>query len=167
MTPRDGRWSGPRRLAVGVMGLVYGILSRVSRLALRHLPQVDGLPVLLGSGAGPLDRRYLEAALEVLREHAPSRLSRMHRCVLAIFITRQPAVHGHYSRMTGTCTLDSTRLQADDAHQTAAAMVRAATEAWLWRAGRGRDPVDEGRILALSDRDRLQLLRRVSSLARS
>jgi len=50
---------------------------------------------------------------------------------------------------------------------TAAAMVRAATEAWLWRAGRGRDLEDESRLLDLSDLDRLLLLRRVSAPARS
>lgn len=69
--------------------------------------------------------------------------------------------------MTGTCTLDATRLESDDPRVTAAAMVRAATEARLWRAGRGRDLEDESRLLVLSDLDRLQLLRRVSAPTRS
>jgi len=168
LRPSRGERGGPsRRLGIGVSGLVYAVFSRLSRLALPHLPEVDGLPVLLGSGAGPVDRGHLEAAVQVLREHAPSRLARLHRHVLAIFVARQPGVHGHYSRMTGTCTLDATRLESDDPRVTAAAMVRAATEARLWRAGRGRDLEDESRLLVLSDLDRLQLLRRVSAPTRS
>jgi len=168
LRPRRGARGGPsRQLGIALSGLVYAVLARLSRLALRHLPQVDGIPVILGNGTGPMDRGHLEAALQVLREHAPSRLARLHRHVLAIFIARQPGAHGHYSRMTGTCTLDSTRLESDDPRVTAAAMVRAATEAWLWRAGRGRDLEDESRLLDLSDLDRLLLLRRVSAPARS
>jgi hypothetical protein len=164
---RGERGGASRRLGIAVSGLVYAVFSRLSRLTLRHLPEVDGLPVLLGSGASPVDRGHLEAALQVLREYAPSRLARLHRHVLAIFVARQPGVHGHYSRMTGTCTLDATRLESDDPRVTAAAMARAATEAWLWRAGRGRDVEDENRLLDLSDLDRLLLLRRVSAPTRS
>jgi hypothetical protein len=41
------------------------------------------------------------------------------------------------------------------------AMVRSATEGWLWRSGRGRSRHDEARILAVSELTRLHFLRRV------
>jgi hypothetical protein len=44
----------------------------------------------------------------------------------------------------------------------AAAMVRCATERWLWRSGRGRSHDDEARILEVSEVARLHLLRRAA-----
>jgi hypothetical protein len=41
----------------------------------------------------------------------------------------------------------------------AGAMVRCATEGWLWRSGRGRSRDDEARILAVSELARLHFLR--------
>jgi hypothetical protein len=81
--------------------------------------------------------------------------------VLGIFLSRQPEAHGHYSRITGTCTLDLERLAEETPIETAAALVRCATEAWLWRGGRGRAPNDEYRILAISQRAGRHFVRRL------
>jgi hypothetical protein len=73
---------------------------------------------------------------------------------------RRPPAHGYYSRITGTCTLDVDALQRDTSVEIAAAMVRCATESWLWRSGRGRSRADEARILETSELARLHFLQR-------
>jgi hypothetical protein len=93
-------------------------------------------------------------------------MERLRRNVLGIFLARQPAAHGHYSRITGTCTLDLERLAGETSLETAAALVRCATEAWLWRAGRGRAFDDEFRVLALSERAGRQFVSRLRPKAR-
>jgi hypothetical protein len=80
--------------------------------------------------------------------------------VLGLFLTRRPAAHGHYSRITGTCILDLDRLGSASAAEVAAALVRCATEGWLWGSGRGRTAADEERILAISELARRQFLDR-------
>jgi hypothetical protein len=85
--------------------------------------------------------------------------------VLSIFLTHRPRGHGHYSRITGTCILDLDQLAAATPAEVAAALVRCATEGWLWRSGRGRSPADEVRILAISEEARRNFLER--ALARS
>ena len=150
-----------RRLALLITASLHTVVSRASGLALGGLPRVGGIPVLRGPGAGPAIRAKLEAALALLDEVAPGRLSRLRRHVLGIFLARQPHAHGHYSRITGTCTLDLERLAEETTVETAAALVRCATEAWLWRAGRGRAPEDEDRILAIGELARRQFVRRV------
>ena len=159
LTPR-------RRLALIVTATLHGVVSGVSGIALGGLPRVGGIPVLRGPGAGPAIRSKLEAGLTRLQETAPGRLSRLRRHVLGIFLARQPRAHGHYSRITGTCTLDLERLAEQTPTETAAALVRCATEAWLWRAGRGRSPDDEDRILALGELARLAFVRRAQVATR-
>jgi hypothetical protein len=155
-----------RRLALMVTATLHGVVSGVSGIALGGLPRVGGIPVLRGPGAGPAIRSKLEAALGVLQEVAPGRLGRLRRHVLGIFLARQPRAHGHYSRITGTCTLDLERVAEETPLETAAALVRCATEGWLWRAGRGRSPGDEDRILALGELARLAFVRRARAAAR-
>lgn len=159
LTPR-------RRLALVVTSTLHAVLSGLSGVTLGGLPRVAGIPVLRGPGAGVASRAKLEAALELLQDRAPGRMSRLRRHVLAIFLVRQPRAHGHYSRITGACTIDLERLAEDTAIETAAALVRCATEAWLWRAGRGRAPTDEDRILTLGERARRQFVHRVRSSPR-
>jgi hypothetical protein len=154
-----------RRLALLVTATLHSVVAGLSGLALSGLPRVAGIPVLRGPGTGPALRAKLEAALTLLHESAPGRLGRLRRHVLGIFLSRQPYAHGHYSRITGTCTLDLERLAEETPVETAAALVRCATEAWLWRAGRGRAPEDEDRILALGERARQQFVRRVQAAA--
>ena len=149
-----------RRLALMVTTTLHGLMSGLSGLALAGLPRVGGIPVLRGPGAGPAIRAKLEAALALLDESAPGRLGRLRRHVVGIFLARQPRAHGHYSRITGTCTLDLDRLAEETPLETAAALVRCATEAWLWRAGRGRAPDDEDRILALGELAGREFVRR-------
>ncbi len=149
--PVTGALSARRRLSLMITTTLHGLVSGISGLALGGLPRVAGIPVLRGPGAGPAIRAKLEAALALLEEAAPGRLERLRRHVLGIFLARQPRAHGHYSRITGTCTLDLERLAEDAPVETAAALVRCATEAWLWRAGRGRAPEDEDRVLALGE----------------
>jgi len=155
-----------RRLALIVTATLHGMVSGVFGLALGGLPRVGGIPVLRGPGAGPAIRSKLEAALMLLEGTAPGRLDRLRRHVLGIFLARQPRAHGHYSRITGTCTLDLERLAEETTLETAAALVRCATEARLWRAGRGRSPDDEERILALGELARLACLRRAQVATR-
>jgi hypothetical protein len=143
--------SARRRLALLVTTSLHALVSGVSGVALGGLPRVAGIPVLRGPGAGPAIRAKLEAALALLEEVAPGRLGRLRHHVIGIFLARQPRAHGHYSRITGTCTLDLERVAEETPLETAAALVRCATEAWLWRAGRGRAPEDEERILALGE----------------
>ncbi|HUF34457.1 MAG TPA: hypothetical protein VMN37_00840 [Gemmatimonadales bacterium] len=158
LTPR-------RRLALMVTATLHTFVSGVSGLALGGLPRVGGIPVLRGPGAGPAIRAKLEAALTLLEDAAPGRLARLRRHVLGIFLARQPRAHGHYSRITGTCTLDLERLAEETPLETAAALVRCATEAWLWRAGRGRAPEDEDRVLALGELAGREFVRRVQAAA--
>ena len=158
LTPR-------RRLALMVTTTLHTVVSGMSGLALGGLPRVGGIPVLRGPGAGPAIRSKLEAAIALLDEVSPGRLGRLRRHVLGIFLARQPRAHGHYSRITGTCTLDLERLAEETTVETAAALVRCATEAWLWRAGRGRAPEDEDRILAIGELARRDFVRRVRSAA--
>ena len=47
--------------------------------------------------------------------------------------------------------------------EVAAALVRCATEGWLWRSGRGRTPADEARILAISEMARRNFLLRAGA----
>ncbi|MBA3556763.1 MAG: hypothetical protein H0W29_18690 [Gemmatimonadales bacterium] len=157
-----GERIGPRRrLALAVTSALHAVLTRISGRTLGGLPRVAGIPVLRGPGAGPASRAKLEAGLELLADAAPGRKNRLRANVLGIFLARQPSAHGHYSRITGTCTLDLERLAGENSIETAAALVRCATEAWLWRAGRGRATDDEYRILALSERAGRQFVRRV------
>jgi hypothetical protein len=102
----------------------------------------------------------LEAALEFLEHISPGLRKRLQRHVTGLFLMRQPPVHGYYSRITGTCTLDLNALDRESPAEVAAAMVRCATEGWLWRSGRGRSRHDEARILTLSELARLHFLRR-------
>ena len=155
-----------RRLALMVTTTLHGLMSGVSGMALAGLPRVGGIPVLRGPGAGPAIRAKLEAALALLEEAAPGRLVRLRRHILGIFLARQPRAHGHYSRITGTCTLDLERLAEETPLETAAALVRCATEAWLWRAGRGRAPEDEDRVLTLGELARHRFVRRAQVTTR-
>ncbi len=75
------------------------------------------------------------------------------------FLMRQPPAHGYYSRIAGTCTLDPDALDRESPAEVAGAVVRCATEGWLWRSGRGRSRDDEARILAVSELARLHFLR--------
>jgi hypothetical protein len=140
-----------RRLGLLVTTSLHAVVTGLSGLAIGGLPRVGGIPVLRGPGAGPAIRAKLETALRLLDDAAPGRLNRFRRHVVGIFLARQPRVHGHYSRITGTCTLDLERVAEATPLETAAALVRCATEAWLWRAGRGRAPDDEDRVLALGE----------------
>jgi hypothetical protein len=164
---RYGERIGPRRrIALAVTTTLNALVERVSGLTLGGLPRVAGIPVLRGPGAGPASRAKLEAAIETLSSAAPGRMDRLRRNVLGIFLARQPSAHGHYSRITGTCTLDLERLAGETSLETAAALVRCATEAWLWRAGRGRGFEDEYRILSLSERAGRQFVARLRPVAR-
>lgn len=154
-----------RRLALLVTTTLHTLVTWLFGMALKGLPRVEGIPVLRGPGAGPAIRAKLEAALALLEEVAPGRLGRLRHHVLGIFLARQPRAHGHYSRITGTCTLDLERVAEETPVETAAALVRCATEAWLWRAGRGRAPEDEDRILALGELARRQFVARARPTA--
>jgi len=157
-----GERIGPRRrLALAVTDSLHALVSRVSGLALAGLPRVAGIPVLRGPGAGQASRAKLEAGIALLQDTAPGRMDRLREHVLGIFLSRQPEAHGHYSRITGTCTLDLERLAEETPIETAAALVRCATEAWLWRGGRGRAPNDEYRILSISQRAGRHFVRRL------
>ena len=156
-----GERIGPRRrLALAVTTTLHALVSRVSGLALAGLPRVAGIPVLRGPGAGLASRTKLEAGIALLEGTAPGRMDRLRDHVLGIFLSRQPEAHGHYSRITGTCTLDVDALHRESAVEVAAAMVRCATEGWLWRSGRGRSRPDEARILQVSELARLHFLQR-------
>lgn len=159
---RYGERIGPRRrLALAVTTTLHALLARLSTLTLGGLPRAGGLPVLRGPGAGAASRAKLEAGLALLAAAAPGRMRRLRANVLGIFLARQPRAHGHYSRITGTCTLDLERLAGETSIETAAALVRCATEAWLWRGGRGRAQDDEYRILAISEQAGRQFVRRI------
>jgi len=152
-----------RRLSLAVTNGLHQLILAGSGLALGGLPRAGGIPVLRGPGTGPEDRERLEAALELLARISPGLRERLQRHVLSLFLTRRPAAHGHYSRITGTCILDLDQLGSASAAEIAAALVRCATEGWLWRSGRGRTPADEERILAVSEHARRHFLERARS----
>ena len=149
-----------RRLSLGVTAALHLIVAGVAGVALAGHPRVGGIPVLRGSGTGPDCRAHLEAALNLMDRVTPGLRSRLQRHVTGLFLMHQPPVHGYYSRITGTCTLDLDALDRESPAEVAAAMVRCATEGWLWRSGRGRSRDDEARILAVSELARLHFLRR-------
>jgi hypothetical protein len=149
-----------RRLSLAVTDGLHRLILGGSSIALSGLPQAGGIPVLRGAGTGPEARDRLEAALELLARVAPGLRERLQRHVLGIFLTRRPRNHGHYSRITGTCILDLDEVAIGSPADIAAALVRCATEGWLWSSGRGRTAPDETRILAISEMARRNFLER-------
>ena len=149
-----------RRLSLGVTAGLHRIVAGLAGVALAGHPRAGGIPVLRGSGTGPDSRAHLEAALDLLERISPGLRARLQRHVTGLFLMRQPPGHGYYSRITGTCTLDLDALDRDSPVEVAGAMVRCATEGWLWRSGRGRSRDDEARILDVSELARLHFLRR-------
>ncbi len=149
-----------RRLSLGVTASLHRLLAALAGVALAGLPRAGGLPELRGAGTTPAARAQLESALALLGTLSPGLRGRLQRHVTGLFLMRRPPVHGYYSRITGTCTLDVDALQRDTSVEIAAAMVRCATESWLWRSGRGRSRADEARILETSELARLHFLQR-------
>jgi hypothetical protein len=149
-----------RRMSLGVTAGLHRLVAGLAGVALAGHPRAGGIPVLRGKGAGPDCRAHLESALSLLDSLSPGLRTRLQRHVTGFFLMRQPPVHGYYSRITGTCTLDLDALGRESPAEVAGAMVRCATEGWLWRSGRGRSRQDEARILALSELARLHFLRR-------
>jgi hypothetical protein len=157
----SGRGLGfTRRLSLAVTASLHRILAALAGVALAGLPRAGGLPVLRGGGTAPDARARLEAALGLLGRLSPALRKRLQRHVTGLFLMRHPPAHGYYSRITGTCTLDVEALQRESPVEIAAAMVRCATEGWLWRSGRGRSRADEARILEVSELARLHFLQR-------
>jgi hypothetical protein len=161
-TARPPQLSLQRRLGLTLTAVLHALLAGCSGVALRGLPRLDGLPVLLARKTSPETRQHLQAALSILARVSPSRRDRLKRHVLGLFIAQAPRAHGHYSRITGTCTLDLARFTLESPDETAGLLVRCATEAWLWRSGLGRTEEGERRLLILSDRARRQFLRRLA-----
>jgi hypothetical protein len=152
---------GPaRRLSLAVTSGLHRVLASLAGVALAGLPRAGGLPVLRGGGTAPDAQAQLESALTLLGRLSPGLRERLQRHVTGLFLMRRPPAHGYYSRITGTCTLDVDALQRESPVQIAAAMVRCATEGWLWRSGRGRSRADEARILEVSELSRLHFLSR-------
>jgi hypothetical protein len=149
-----------RRISLAVTDSLQRLVLGGSSLALGGLPRAGGIPVLRGAGTGPEARDRLEAALELMARVSPGLRERLQHHVLSIFLTRRPRGHGHYSRITGTCILDLDELAIGSPADIAAALVRCATEGWLWRSGRGRTAPDETRILAISEMARRNFLHR-------
>jgi hypothetical protein len=149
-----------RRLSLAVTAMLHGILAALAGVAIAGLPRAGGLPVLRGGGTAADARARLESALTLLGHLSPGLRKRLQRHVTGLFLMRRPPAHGYYSRITGTCTLDVDALQREGPVEIAAAMVRCATEGWLWRSGRGRTRADEARILEVSERARLHFLER-------
>lgn len=149
-----------RRLSLAVTTGLHRILAGLAGVALAGLPRVGGLPVLRGGGTAADARERLEAALNLLGRLAPGLRLRLQDHVTGLFLMRRPPAHGYYSRITGTCTLDVHALQRESPVEIAAAMVRCATEGWLWQSGRGRSRADEVRILQVSEDARLHFLER-------
>ena len=149
-----------RRLSLAVTAGLHRVLAALAGVALAGLPRAGGLPVLRGGGTAPDARARLEAALALLSQLSPGVRERLQRHVTGLFLMRRPPAHGYYSRITGTCTLDVEALQRETSAEIAAAMVRCATEGWLWRSGRGRSRADEARILEVSEQARLHFLQR-------
>jgi hypothetical protein len=158
--PGEERLNLRRRISLGVTAGLHRVVAGLTGVALAGHPRVGGIPVLRGHGAGPDCRTRLESALGLLDRLSPGLRTRVQRHVTGLFLTRQPPAHGYYSRITGTCTLDLDALGRQSPAEVAGAMVRCATEGWLWRSGRGRSRHDEARILALSELARLHFLRR-------
>ena len=158
---RRGPGMGPaRRLSLAVTSGLHRVLASLAGVALAGLPRAGGLPVLRGGGTAPDARAQLESALTLLGRLSPGLRERLQRHVTGLFLMRRPPAHGYYSRITGTCTLDVDALQRESPVEIAAAMVRCATEGWLWRSGRGRSRADEARILEVSELSRLHFLSR-------
>lgn len=149
-----------RRLSLAVTAGLHGLLTALAGVALAGLPRAGGIPVLRGAGTAPDTRNRLETALTLLGRLAPGLRQRLQRHVTGLFLMRRPPAHGYYSRITGTCTLDVEALQRESPVEIAAAMVRCATEGWLWQSGRGRSRADEARILEVSELARLHFLSR-------
>jgi hypothetical protein len=149
-----------RRLSLAVTAGLHRILAGLAGVALAGLPRAGGIPVLRGGGTAPDSRDRLETALTLIQQLSPGLRKRLQRHVTGLFLMRRPPAHGYYSRITGTCTLDVAALQRESPVEIAAAMVRCATEGWLWRSGRGRSRADEARILEVSEQARLHFLRR-------
>jgi hypothetical protein len=157
--PESGAGIG-RRLSLAVTATLHRMLATLAGVALAGLPRAGGLPVLRGGGTAADTRARLESALSLLDRLSPGLRQRLQRHVTGLFLMRRPPAHGYYSRITGTCTLDVDALQRESPTEIAAAMVRCATEGWLWRSGRGRTRADEARILEMSERARLHFLQR-------
>jgi hypothetical protein len=151
-----------RRAGLALTAALHALLAGLSGIALRGLPRLDGLPLLLAPGTNPSTREHLQDALSLLGRVSPCRQDRLKRSVLGLFLTQAPRVHGHYSRITGTCTFDLGQFATEPPHETAGLLVRCATEAWLWRSGLGRSEADEKRLLQLSERARLHFLHRLA-----
>ena len=149
-----------RRVSLAVTASLHRMLATMAGVALAGLPRAGGLPVLRGGGTTPDARAELESALALLGNLSPGLRRRLQRHVTGLFLMRRPPAHGYYSRITGTCTLDVDALHRESAVEIAAAMVRCATEGWLWRSGRGRSRPDEARILQVSELARLHFLQR-------
>jgi len=154
-----------RRISLAVTDSLHRLVLGGSAVALGGLPRAGGIPVLRGPGTGPEARERLEAALELLARVAPGLRERLQHHVLGIFLTHRPRGHGHYSRITGTCILDLEALAVGSPAEIAAALVRCATEGWLWSSGRGRTAPDEARILAISEMARRNFLDRAKARA--
>lgn len=155
-----GRLGLTRRVSLGVTTGLHHILAGLAGVALAGLPRAGGIPVLRGGGTMPDARSRLEGALALLGRMAPELRARLQRHVTGLFLMRRPPAHGYYSRITGTCTLDVDALQRESPVEIAAAMVRCATEGWLWRSGRGRSRADETRMLEVSELARMHFLHR-------
>ena len=153
--------SARRWLSLGVTAALHRVVAGLTGVALAGHPRARGIPVLRGSGTRPDCRAHLESALDLLDRLSPGLRSRLQRHVTGLFLMRRPPAHGYYSRITGTCTLDLDALGRESAVEVAGALVRCATEGWLWRSGRGRSREDESRVLAVSELARLHFLRRV------
>ena len=152
-----------RRVSLAVTASLHRLLATLAGVALAGLPRAGGLPVLRGGGTTPDARARLESALTLLGRLSPGLRRRLQRHVTGLFLMRRPPAHGYYSRITGTCTLDVDALHRELPVEVAAAMVRCATEGWLWRSGRGRTPADEARILAISEMARRNFLLRAGA----
>ena len=136
-----------RRISLGFMRVLHGLAGRGAGIALRGFPQIYDIPVL-GVNGPERDqlRQRLEAALELLERVEPSRLDRLRRSVSGLFVTSSRRLHGHYGRITGTCTLDRGLLLSLPPEDIAEHLVYCATEAALWRAGLGRSADEEERL---------------------
>jgi hypothetical protein len=157
----SGPGLGPnRRLSLAVTAGLHRVLTALAGVALAGLPRAGGMPVLRGGGTTPDARARLESALALLGRLSPGLRRRLQHHVTGLFLMRRPPAHGYYSRITGTCTLDLDALQRESPVEVAAAMVRCATEGWLWRSGRGRSRADEARVLEVSELARLHFLAR-------
>jgi hypothetical protein len=152
---------GPRRrISLAATATLHRLVAGVTSVALAGHPRADGMPVLRGDGTAPESRAHLEAALTLLTRSAPGLRRRLQDHVTGLFLTRRAPSHGYYSRITGTCTLDLDLLARESPVEVAGALVRCATEGWLWQSGRGRSRDDETRILAVSEVARRHFLQR-------